>query len=55
MKKTTKTYDILLKEKPIYENLSEEEFHNIWDMMNKFISITSIVEKEDLHYQIHKI
>lgn len=50
MKKINHLYHIYLKEKPIYENLSEDEFHKIWDMMDKFIAITNVVKKEDLYY-----
>lgn len=48
---TEKIYHIYAKNNCIYHSLSEEEFKEIWDMINKFISISGCLKKEDLSYE----
>lgn len=47
-----KKYFIYSQGKCIYENLSEREFKQTWDMIHKFISITQCVEEQDLEYKV---
>ena len=45
------TYHIYLKEKPIYWNLSEEDFDEKWQMLNVMIDLISKdYKEEDLSY-----
>ena len=45
------TYHIYLKERPIYYNLSQEDFEEKWQLLNVMINlITSNYSEEDLSY-----
>lgn len=48
---TEKTYNIYSKGKQIYHNLNEEEFSQTWDMINKFIFITDVVNKDEISFE----
>ena len=45
------TYHIYLKEKPIYWNLSQDDFEEKWQMLNVMVDlITSDYTEEDLSF-----
>ena len=48
---TDKIYHIYVKNHCIYHSLSESDFKKIWDMIDKFLSITGSVDKEDVTYE----
>jgi hypothetical protein len=48
---TEKLYHIYAKDNCIYHNLSEKEFTQIWDMLDKFLSISGVIERDDISYE----
>jgi hypothetical protein len=48
---TKKKYEIYLKDACIYEDLSENEFHETWKMIHNFIDASGAVNKEDVSYK----
>lgn len=50
-KGTTKIYNIYAKERCIYENLSESEFIQIWDMLDKFLMVSGVLSKSEVRYE----
>lgn len=45
-------YHIYVKNQCIYYNLTEEEFHMTWDMIQKFLSVhSSNIDKNDVEYE----
>jgi hypothetical protein len=48
---TEKKYHIYLKDRCIYNCLSEEEFDKTWAMILNFMSIASSFDREDLSYE----
>ena len=48
---TEKIYHVYAKNNCIYHSLSEEEFKEVWDMLNKFVSISGRLDKNDLSYE----
>jgi hypothetical protein len=49
--KNEKIYHIYVKNKCLYHSLSEEDFHNTWNMVNNFIDIYSEFNKNDITYE----
>jgi len=49
--RTDKLYHIYAKQQCIYHSLSEKEFKEIWDTINKFVSLTAVIDKDDLSYE----
>jgi hypothetical protein len=48
---TEKLYHVYAKDKCIYHNLSEKEFSQIWDTLDKFLSISGVMKKDDISYE----
>lgn len=48
---TEKLFHIYAKDKCIYHNLPENEFNQIWNMLNNFVSIIGELKTEDLSYE----
>lgn len=47
-----RTYNIYVKQKCIYESLSEDEFNKTWNMIKNFINLIGAeVKFEDLTYE----
>jgi hypothetical protein len=46
-----KFYHIYAKDKCIYQRLPECDFRRTWDMLDKFLSITKVMEKSELRYE----
>jgi len=47
-----RTYNIYVKQKCIYESLSEDEFNKTWSMIKNFLSLIGAdVRIEDLTYE----
>lgn len=48
---TEKRYHIYSGEKCIYHSLPETEFLQIWDMLDKFLSICGSIDKKSITYE----
>ena len=48
---TKKVYDIYARGKCIYHHLPEKEFVQIWDMLDKFLQVSGVMEKNDVFYK----
>lgn len=46
-----KSYHIYAKEKCIYQNLPESEFLQVWDMLDKFLTVSGAMDKSDITYR----
>jgi len=46
-----KHYSIYVQERCIYEDLSENDFHQTWDMLNHVVELIGNYSKEDLSFQ----
>ena len=46
-----KSYHIYAKEKCIYQNLPESEFLQVWDMLDKFLTVSGAMDKSDITYE----
>ena len=47
----SKHYAIYVQEKCIYDHLSEEDFHQTWDMLNHVVELIGNYRKDDLSFQ----
>lgn len=50
-RRTEKLYHIYAKGKRIYHDLSESEFNQIWDMLDKFLQVSGAMKKDDISYE----
>lgn len=46
-----KKYHIYIKNNCFYPNLDEQEFHQVWDALNKMTKIYSDVNTDELSYE----
>ncbi len=54
-KRKEKTYQIYAKGKCIYHDLSETEFKQIWDMLDKFLQVSGAVERDEITYKVKSL
>lgn len=46
-----KLYHIYAKNNCIYHCLTREEFEKVWDMIDKFLSVTATLHKDHISYE----